>query len=95
VGGEQALDSYRDKGDQISLVILDLNMPDMGGHKALEEMLAINPEAKIIIASGYSAKGQVKDSLKFGAAAYITKPFRRAELLKTVREVLDGWEASV
>jgi DNA-binding NarL/FixJ family response regulator len=66
VGGEQALDSYRDKGDQISLVILDLNMPDMGGHKALEEMLAINPEAKIIIASGYSAKGQVKDSLKFG-----------------------------
>ena len=88
--GEEAMDICRAKGHQPDLVILDLSMPGMGGHKALKEMLAINPGAKVLIASGYSRNGQVKDTLKSGAAGYITKPFRRGELLKTVREVLDG-----
>jgi PAS domain S-box-containing protein len=88
--GEEALDIYRAIGNQINLVILDLSMPGMGGHEALKKILAINPEARVLISSGYSAKGQVKDTLKSGAVGYITKPFRKAELFKTVREVLDS-----
>ncbi|MBI4797712.1 MAG: response regulator, partial [Desulfarculus sp.] len=87
--GEEALELYRDQGGGLDLVLMDLGMPGMGGHKALKEILAHNPRAKVIIASGYSAGGQVKDSLESGAAGYVAKPFRRAELLGTVRKVLD------
>ncbi len=87
--GEEALYIYWDKGSDIDLVILDVGMPGMGGHKCLEEILKIDPGAKVIIASGYSAGGQLKDSLSQGAAAYIAKPFKMADLLKAVREVLD------
>ncbi len=87
--GEEALEVYRDQVLAIDLVIMDLSMPGMGGHKALQEILALNPQAKVLIASGYSLNGQVQDSLRSGAAGYIPKPFRRAELLQTVRRVLD------
>ncbi len=87
--GEEALEIYRRRGAELDLVVLDLGMPGMGGHRALMEMLALNPRAKVIIASGYSAEGQVKVSLESGAAGYVAKPFRRVELLSTVRKLLD------
>ena len=87
--GEEALAVYRRQGGQIDLVILDLGMPGMGGRKALKEMLALDPRARVIIASGYSADGQVKDALAAGARGYVAKPFRRAEMLEKVRAVLE------
>jgi PAS domain S-box-containing protein len=87
--GEQALDIYRAQGREIGLVILDLGMPGMGGHRCLEAILALAPGAKVLIASGYSANGQVKASLQSGAAGFVAKPFRRLDLLLTVRDVLD------
>ncbi|MFH1035097.1 MAG: PAS domain S-box protein [Pseudomonadota bacterium] len=88
--GEEALEAFRQQAGQLDLVIMDLGMPGMGGHKALKEMLALDPAAKIVIASGYTAGGQVKESLESGAAGYVAKPFRLGELLSTVRKVLDG-----
>ena len=88
--GEEALDIYRSRDGGLDLVIMDLSMPGMGGHQALKELLSINPALKVIIASGYTAGGRVRDTLEQGAAGYITKPYRRAELLQTVRSVLDA-----
>jgi two-component system cell cycle sensor histidine kinase/response regulator CckA len=87
--GEEALEVYRARKDEIDLVIMDLSMPGMGGHKCLQEILAINPQAKVVIASGYSANGQAKVALESGAASYVAKPFRLIDLLVTVRDVLD------
>ncbi len=88
--GEMALTIYREQADHIDLVIMDLSMPGMGGYRALKELLEINPEVSVIIASGYAAKGQVQDALALGAAAYVAKPFKQKELLAAVRRVLDG-----
>ena len=87
--GEEALDIYRQRKDSPDLVILDLGMPGMGGYNCLKEIRVINPEARVIIASGYSADGQVKDALMAGAAGFISKPFLRSDLLGKVREVLE------
>jgi len=87
--GEAALEIFKAEADRIDLVVLDLGMPGMGGHRCLKEMLAIRPDARIVIASGYSANGQVRTSLEAGAAGYVAKPFRRADLLATIRGVLD------
>ncbi|MBI4798752.1 MAG: response regulator [Desulfarculus sp.] len=87
--GEEALDIYRAQGQEVDLVVLDLGMPGMGGHQCLREILAQNPQARVMIASGYSANGLVRQSLQGGALAYVAKPFKRVDLLATVREVLD------
>ena len=88
--GEEALEIYSGKINEIDLVILDLGMPGMGGHKCLQEMLQINQNVKVIITSGYSINGRAKKSMEAGAAKYVGKPYQLADLLKTVREVLDG-----
>ena len=87
--GEKALELYQKQGPEVDLVVLDLGMPGMGGVKCLRELLRINKEQKVMIASGYSANGPVKDALASGARGYVAKPFKRAELLATIREVLD------
>ena len=87
--GEEALEIYSSKSKEIDLIIMDLGMPGMGGHKCLQEILQKNPEIKIIIASGYSITGQAKKSLEAGAKGYLGKPYQLADLLNTVRAVLD------
>ena len=89
-GGENGLHIYRDKKDDISLVILDIIMPVMGGMRCLAEILKIKPDAKIIIASGYSAEGNRKNVMELGAKGFINKPFNVSEMLVAVREVLDA-----
>jgi len=89
-GGQEGLLLYLRESERISLVILDLVMPEMGGEKCLEEILAINPDAKVLIASGTAVKGKKKESIEAGARGFIRKPFRLTEMLKTVREILDS-----
>jgi PAS domain S-box-containing protein len=87
--GEEALEIYQNQEGRLDLVILDLGMPGMGGHKCLKEILALNPQARVVIASGYSAGDQVKAAVQSGAAGYVAKPFQRTDLLTMVRSVLD------
>ncbi len=87
--GEEALDIYTGGNYDIDLVIMDLGMPGMGGHRCLRELLKTDPAAKILIASGYSINGQVQATLKVGAAGFVGKPYDITILLNKVRTVLD------
>ncbi len=86
--GEEALARYRAQGHAIDLVILDLGMPGMGGMKCLRELLAINSEIKVLIASGYSSSAQVEEALASGASGFVAKPYTRAVILNSVRQAL-------
>ncbi|MCK5311533.1 MAG: PAS domain S-box protein [Desulfobacteraceae bacterium] len=90
ISGEQALELYAAKQNKIDLIILDMNMPGIGGKNCLIELLKINPAAKIIIASGYSVDGQKNMVKDIGATAYISKPYKLGNLSKLIREVLDN-----
>jgi two-component system cell cycle sensor histidine kinase/response regulator CckA len=90
--GEEALNVYSNHADTIGLVIMDIGMPGMGGHQCLRELLQIDPQVKVIIATGYSVDGQVKKTLKAGAAGYVGKPYKLNDLLNAVRAVLDRKE---
>ncbi|MCJ7617043.1 MAG: response regulator, partial [Desulfobacterales bacterium] len=88
--GEKAIELYKAKKDNIDLIILDVGMPGMGGHKCMDELLRINPEVKVIICSGYDIRrGKIKESLESGAFEFIGKPYRMKDMIKKVREVLD------
>ena len=87
--GKEALETYKKEGEGISLIILDLIMPVMDGKKCLEEILRINPNAKVIIASGDSEKGLANFIHGKRAKGFIYKPYDIEELLTTIREIID------
>ncbi|MFO8112297.1 MAG: PAS domain S-box protein [Desulfosalsimonadaceae bacterium] len=87
--GERALDMYRENASNIDLIILDLNMPGMGGYKCMQKLLEIDPEARILIASGYSTDHHAQQALRSGAADFIGKPYRLQEMARKVRSALD------
>ncbi|WP_051617286.1 ATP-binding protein [Desulfonatronovibrio hydrogenovorans] len=92
VNGEQALKIYREHGQAIDLVLLDLNMPGMGGHNCLLELIRHDPGVRVVIASGYSARGHGSQALASGAKGFIAKPYRLTELAVMLRDVLDSKE---
>ncbi len=88
--GKEALDIYQTQGENISLIILDLIMPEMDGRLCLTEILRIEPDAKVIMASGYSENGLVNGVMAAGARGFVQKPYNMRQLLTTAREVLDN-----
>ncbi|MGO9568072.1 MAG: PAS domain S-box protein [Desulfomonilaceae bacterium] len=87
--GEEALVKCRGRKDEISLVILDLIMPGIGGKECLRELRQIQPKLKVLVASGFSDAASVQESIEMGANGFIYKPFNSKELLRQVRRVLD------
>jgi PAS domain S-box-containing protein len=88
--GESALSIYWERGQEISLVILDLIMPGMGGRQCLEEILRMDPDARVVIASGYAVNDTDSEVLDTLARGFIRKPYNVKRMLQKVREVLDG-----
>ncbi len=89
VNGKEALEIYQREKGRISLVLLDLIMPVMDGKQCLAEILRVDPNAKVIIASGYSERGQVNGVMAAGAKGFVQKPYDMRQLLNTIREILD------
>ena len=87
--GEAALEIYRKEQERIDLVILDLIMPGMGGMRCLREMLKINPQGRVLVASGYSAGGPAREAIDAGARGYLGKPYDIDKMLTVIRNVLD------
>ena len=83
--GEEALDSIRDA--RVDLVLLDVNMPGMGGLEACREIRA-GSEAAIIMLTVRDAEADKVAALDAGADDYITKPFSTPELLARIRAAL-------
>jgi signal transduction histidine kinase/ActR/RegA family two-component response regulator len=88
--GEEAVEIFKRSNPYPDLIILDIGMPGMGGHKCLKELRKIYPDIKVIVASGYPETGKVEKTIKAGAAGFIAKPYLIAEMLKKVREVLNN-----
>ncbi len=87
--GESALEIYTQAHKDIDLIVLDLGMPGMGGKKCLEKLIELDKDVKVIVASGYSDEGSVKDTGE-KANAFILKPFSSSKIIKLIRDVLDG-----
>ncbi len=86
--GQEAIAIFLEKKRVINLVILDMIMPGMGGGKTFDALLEIDPDVKVILASGYSINGEAQQILDKGCKGFIQKPFRINELSRKIREVL-------
>jgi CheY-like chemotaxis protein len=82
--GREALELYRRHTPD--LVTLDITMPEMDGLATLDEIMKINPQAKVIIVSALTSQETTLSALKRGARTYVRKPFTAEELAEAVRE---------
>jgi len=73
--GQEAVDIYINLSNSIDFVVLDLVMPVMDGEEAFLKLLEIDPEVKVLLASGYSKAGMASELIKLGAIGFMSKPF--------------------
>ena len=86
--GEQALQIFRERHEEIDLVLMDLGMPGMGGEQCLQQLKVVAPEIKVIVASGYAGHEIARAPEQFGAVSFLSKPYRLQGLLVEVRKRL-------
>ncbi len=89
-GGKSGVELYEANKGEIALVVLDMIMPDMDGREVFLALKEINPDVKVILASGYSINGQAGKLLKEGVNSFVQKPFSIYDICNEVRKVLDG-----
>ena len=86
--GRQAVDLYRQRQSDVAIVLMDLTMPHMNGEDAFREMRRINPEVRVILASGYSDKDLSSRLAGKGLAGCLQKPYTLANLVAMLSSVL-------
>ncbi len=73
----------------MDLIILDMIMdPGINGRRTFEQILAVHPDQKAIITSGFSENEEVKKALKLGVSRFIRKPYTMEQLGTTVKKTL-------
>ena len=88
--GQEALEVFRDRADEILLVLLDLTMPRLNGEETLQELRRIRPDVKTILSSGYDEQKVANRFAGKGLAGFVQKPYRPRELIKAIRQVVDA-----
>ena len=86
--GEIGIDIYKEKKEAIDLVILDLVLPKISGMITYQRLKEIDPQILVLLASGYSQKGQAQELLDQGVQGFMQKPFRLKELAREIRVLL-------
>ena len=89
-GGREALQICKRHHARISLVILDLIMPDLGGAETCTLLKADYPAIKVLLSSGYGLNGNSGDIVKSGCDGFIQKPFDLSALSRKINDVLSG-----
>ncbi len=88
--GEEALRIFRENRGGISLVILDIIMPKMGGKETFRQLRRLDPSLHVLLSSGYTVEGLAQEILNEGANGFIQKPYGMSELARLVRKLLDA-----
>ncbi len=85
--GQAGLDRLRQGG--IHIVLADLKMPKLSGQELLKAAKAIAPDVEVIVITGHGTVEEAVEAMKEGAYDFITKPFKRVQLEKTIRKAAE------
>jgi signal transduction histidine kinase len=88
--GLEALKLYERCPEHIDLVLTDVVMPLLGGTQLVERLQQLYPNVRALFMSGYHDSALERYGARVGAVATLQKPFKPEELVRRVREILDG-----
>ncbi len=83
---------FREHAAEVDLVILDMIMPRLAGKDVFRMLREIDPDARVLLASGYSASGGAETLLAEGAAGFLQKPFQQTALVDALLKALQPSE---
>jgi PAS domain S-box-containing protein len=92
--GHEGIELFESRASEIAVVLLDMNMPMMGGETAFEQLKKIRPDVRVIVTSGYNEERAVE---RFGGkrvAGFIQKPYTPRQLAEKVKRVLEAGEGA-
>jgi len=85
----EALEEFKKQPHKFDLVITDQTMPRMTGLELAREFIAVRPDIRIILCTGYSESVSEELARSVGISAFLMKPVVLGKLARTVRDVLD------
>lgn len=88
VDGKDGVDKYKELCPNVDLVTMDITMPRMDGITALEQIVAFDKNARVVMVSALGKEELVKKSLLLGAKNYIVKPLDRKKVLERISAAL-------
>jgi CheY-like chemotaxis protein len=88
--GKAALAIFAKSRGEIALVLLDLNMPVMGGEETFRALRALDPALPIVLSSGYNEHDATSHFVGRGLAGFVQKPFVMSDFLEVVRRTMKG-----
>lgn len=80
------------KEQPVDLLITDLRMPAMGGIELIREVKKNYPDMPVIVITAYGSSQSAEESIAAGAYDYITKPFRKDQIIITINRAME-WQA--
>jgi DNA-binding NtrC family response regulator len=88
--GRAALKVFSERPNEISTVLLDLNMPGMSGEEVLYELREIRQDVKVIVSSGFDRLTALERFEGFQPTGFIQKPYRLTQLLDELHRVINA-----
>jgi len=88
--GHEALEAMQLPGEPFSLVLVDLNMPRLGGRETFDAIHQSHPDLPVLLCSGYDEQQVVEELTRKGLAGFIQKPYQLKELRKAITAALVG-----
>jgi PAS domain S-box-containing protein len=88
--GEVALQVATRHQGPIHLLLTDVIMPELGGRRLADQLIALRPEVKVLYTSGYTDDAVVRHGVLNSGIAYLQKPFTPDALARKLRDVLDA-----
>jgi PAS domain S-box-containing protein len=89
-GGEEALRLLQERRDPVQLLLTDVVMPRMSGPELARVVSDLAPQTRVLFMSGYAQDALLQAELDGGRLTYLEKPFTTAQLIASVRRVLDA-----
>ncbi|HID16143.1 MAG TPA: response regulator, partial [Candidatus Atribacteria bacterium] len=86
--GKEGVELFKKIYNDIDLVMIDMNMPELAGRETFRKIKEIAPSVKTILISGFGLNGTVSKLLEEGFSAFLHKPFTLGELSEVLNEVL-------
>lgn len=88
--GEQTVQIFSQRYNEIAAILLDMTMPKMSGKDAYIRMKEIFPKVKVLLVSGFVKDKRIEETLALGINGFIQKPYTLADLAKEMKRIINS-----